>query len=575
MSFPTSPALGTTYSAPGGQSWKFNVDGAWERVSDGATVPNAAVGLNIKPGGLVLSSDGTMMYNHTAATISITSLTRVGLLGDGLIPFYTTLSLPVNLGGTITASPLLDPANGTVLTSTLTASNGTAPTTWAVQAGALPPGLSLNSTTGVISGTPTGAGGSTYNFTIRGTDASGDFNDQTFSGTVAGHVIAGGSLAPGTVTLENNTPPTDTFVAAGGTAPYTYAVHAGTLPAGVVLNAATGALTGKPTDPATTAYTFTIRATDSLFNYVDKAYTGTIAVAAPPLTYPNKQVFNYTGADQTFAVPASATWVKIKAWGAGGGGVAVKGLSSGGAGGFSVGELNTLSGLSLTVVVGGGGAVGRNSTNGGVNPALLPSYGGGGAGGGAFRSKGGSGGGLSGVLKAPLASAVASDAVIIAGGGSGSGADATLVGANGGGLSGNTPAIPATFSPVASGPGTQIAGGAAGSYGGVQSTTPATSGALYIGGNGGGDNVQRAGAGGGGGLYGGGGGTAGSNGGRVGLSGGGGSGYIGGATNGSTVATLSGSTAVPSNTDVDYVGGTGTAATGVAGGNGLVVIEWN
>jgi len=69
-----------------------------------------------------------------------------------------------------TASPLPNAEQGVAYSTTLTAVGGTAPYTWAVTSGALPPGLTLAPATGVLSGTPTSAG--LYNFTVTVTDAA-------------------------------------------------------------------------------------------------------------------------------------------------------------------------------------------------------------------------------------------------------------------------------------------------------------------------------------------------------------------------------------------------------------------
>jgi Repeat of unknown function (DUF5650)/Putative Ig domain len=71
-------------------------------------------------------------------------------------------------------------------------------------------------------------------------------------------------------------------VSATGNAPATYTVSAGALPAGVTLNAATGALTGTPTTPG--SYSFTMTASSSASSPITASFTGTVAAA--PVTVP-------------------------------------------------------------------------------------------------------------------------------------------------------------------------------------------------------------------------------------------------------------------------------------------------
>lgn len=88
--------------------------------------------------------------------------------------------------GTITLSPasISDIIIGEAYSETISASGGTAPYTFAVTSGALPTGLSLNASTGEISGTPTSF--ETASFTITATDADSCTGSQAYGFDVVG-----------------------------------------------------------------------------------------------------------------------------------------------------------------------------------------------------------------------------------------------------------------------------------------------------------------------------------------------------------------------------------------------------
>ena len=154
----------------------------------------------------------------------------------------------------------------------ISASGGTAPYTFSPLAGSLPPGVLLSSN-GTLAGTPTQAG--TFAFSILARDSRGTTGTGNFTITIS-------STSPVTVKLEGpttgaiNTTYSGVLTATGGTAPYTFAITAGSLPPDVKLNSATGALAGKLTKVG--AFTFTAQATDS--KGVKGAATVTINVTA-------------------------------------------------------------------------------------------------------------------------------------------------------------------------------------------------------------------------------------------------------------------------------------------------------
>ena len=228
-------------------------------------------------------------------------------------------------------------------------------------------------------------------------------------------------------------------------------------------------------------------------------------------TNKTRYVFTYTGADQTFVVPAGVTYIYAKLWGAGGGagrqGSWTYGADAGG-GGHTRGIFPVTPGATIYVKVGSGGYT-SNSTN--------TVYGGGGTGGGTGDNQySGMGGGYCGMFTGSVAFA---NALAIAGGGGGGGSSNTTWILSPGGAGGGAQAQrgQAVSSPATAGGGASTnAGGTAG----TGNSSGANAGTQLTGGNASNNNY---GGGGGGGYYGGGAGAF-TNGNLMG-GGGGGSGY--------------------------------------------------
>lgn len=232
------------------------------------------------PAGLTLDSNaGTLTGTPSAApgTAFNFTLRATDTNGDYNENAYSGNVVGTDLGGTITPAPAAVTFTGSVpVSETFASSNGTAPFTWSIAAGSLPTGVSLNATTGVLSGTPTDADGTAYSFTVRAVDGNGDYNDQVYSGNL-GSAIGGGSVSPPSIIIAEGQAVSATVSGAGGTAPYEFHIIAGALPAGLSFNATTGALSGTPSGSTGDPYSFTIRAVDATGAYVDKVYSGSIS----------------------------------------------------------------------------------------------------------------------------------------------------------------------------------------------------------------------------------------------------------------------------------------------------------
>ena len=185
-------------------------------------------------------------------------------LHDSLAPPQTvqrSLTLTINPTSavlSITTTSLPDGNVGQAYNQPVQATGGTGALTWSIDVGTLPQDLSLNPTTGVISGTPTAAG--TSSFTVRVADTGGQADTQALSILInlsSPPIITTTSLPGGTVGLAYS----EGLQATGGTGTLVWSLSGGSLPANLTLSSA-GTISGTPTNTETS--NFTVRVTDAL-----------------------------------------------------------------------------------------------------------------------------------------------------------------------------------------------------------------------------------------------------------------------------------------------------------------------
>ncbi len=214
------------------------------------------------PTGLSLSSSGVITGDPTVSGTSTFTVQAIDSSAASGGPALAQAQLSLTVVTTVSISTTSLPAGSEGITylAGIDASGGTPPYTWSLTTGSLPAGLTIQPSSGVISGSPTSQG--TFTFTVAARDSSPTQQTQTQSLTIA--IGAPGPLAITTSSLLDgtlNTPYNAKVAAMGGTPPYTWSIPAGALPTSVSLNASTGVISGTP--PSTGTANFTIMVTDS------------------------------------------------------------------------------------------------------------------------------------------------------------------------------------------------------------------------------------------------------------------------------------------------------------------------
>ncbi|MGZ5018005.1 MAG: DUF4082 domain-containing protein [Methylobacter sp.] len=178
----------------------FNSTNYWVDVAFSSSAPSTLTSIAVTPPNTTITAGSTQQYTATgtysngstqnitsqaawsssAATVATVNSTGLatGLTAGSSTITATSGSVNGNTTLTVNAAPLTITStsplpNGTLNAAypatTLTESGGTSPYTWSIT-GSMPAGLSLNASTGVISGTPTALG--TSNFTAKVTDGA-------------------------------------------------------------------------------------------------------------------------------------------------------------------------------------------------------------------------------------------------------------------------------------------------------------------------------------------------------------------------------------------------------------------
>jgi hypothetical protein len=254
-------AYGTTLAAAGGTSpFKWSV-----------TTGSLPAGLTLASSTGVISGSPTVSgtFTFTVQVVDAKAQNASAVLNLTVDP------PPV----AITTSTLPNATQGAAYNTTLAASGGTPPYAWSVTSGSLPGGLTLASSTGVISGSPTVNG--TFSFTVRVVDANAQNANAVLNLTINPPapppvVITTSALPNATQGAAYNT----TLAASGGTPPYAWSVTSGSVPGGLTLASSTGVISGSPTVNGT--FSFTVRVVDANAQNASAAFNLTVNPPAPP-----------------------------------------------------------------------------------------------------------------------------------------------------------------------------------------------------------------------------------------------------------------------------------------------------
>lgn len=291
---PTSTSISAGSATLGGT---VSSDGGVTVNARGVVYALTAVNPNPQLGGPGVASTAAAGTGGTGVfAVNVTKLTQGSSYSfkayatNGMGTSYSSAATFTTTSLSMTPLALQTPVIGRDFIQNIQVSGGTAPYTFAVTAGVLPAGLTLNPS-GLLLGTPTADG--TFSFVVTATDFAGATIMQSFAVVITPAVLITTTALPDS---GLNVPGYFYGIqATGGTGIKTLALTEGSLPAGLTMDPA-GIISGMPTTAG--IYNFTVMATDALNASTSRSFTiivgGTVAITTTMLSDASVNQANYS-----------------------------------------------------------------------------------------------------------------------------------------------------------------------------------------------------------------------------------------------------------------------------------------